>query len=263
MRTDRLSRRRAVGLMTLGGVAASALAPRPPRRRAAAGQGQLPDQLARPGRAWRLLPGARHRHLQGSTGSTSTIRLGGPQLTVDQLLLAGKRRLHHGQRLRAPELRQARTSRASPSRRCSRRTRRFCSPIPAPATTRFAPLKGKPILIGADRADQLLAVPQGQVRLHRRPDPPLHLQHGAVPGRQERHPARLPDQRTLCHQKGGLRSRRPSARRRRLRQLLTTRSTCSPKLVNGEARIWCSASSTPRSRAGTAISTAIRRRPTR
>src|SRR5207244_3560292 len=49
----------------------------------------------------------------------------------------------------------------------------------------------------ADGAGDLLAVPAGQVRLHRRPGPDLHLQHGAVPRRQDGDPAGLRDQRAV------------------------------------------------------------------
>ena len=47
------------------------------------------------------------------------------------------------------------------------------------------------------RAHQLLAVSARQVRIHRRPDPPLHLQYGAVPRGQEYLAAGVPVSRTL------------------------------------------------------------------
>ncbi len=112
-------------------------------------------------------------------------------------------------------------------------------------------LKGKPILIGAGGRATVLAVPQGEVRLHRRADPSLYLQRGAVPRRQERWPAGLPDQRaaTPIEKAGG----KPVA------HLIADAGFGSYDAIIADlaeagrprSRTWSSASSTPRSRAGT------------
>ncbi len=62
----------------------------------------------------------------------------------------------------------------------------------------------------AGGARRLLAVPPGQVRLHRRPDPDIHVQHGAVPGRQVGHPAGLRDERAIQDREGRRQDRRAS-----------------------------------------------------
>ena len=50
---------------------------------------------------------------------------------------------------------------------------------------KFEDLKGKTILIGLVGPARLLALAEGQVRLHRSADLPLHLQHPALRRRQE------------------------------------------------------------------------------
>ena len=56
----------------------------------------------------------------------------------------------------------------------------------------FEKLKGRTLLIGDGGRVDLLALSCEEVRALRRAAPALHLQHGAVPRRQERRPAGLP-----------------------------------------------------------------------
>jgi NitT/TauT family transport system substrate-binding protein len=73
---------------------------------------------------------------------------------------------------------------------------------PGQGNDSLAQLKGKPIMIGSTRGSPL-AVPEAEIRPHRRPDPALHLQRRAVPRRPEGDPAGLRDERGLHHREGG------------------------------------------------------------
>ena len=99
------------------------------------------------------------------------------------------------------------------------------------------------------RAHQLLAVPEGALRLHRRAGAALHLQHGAVPRRQADLAAGLPVVRALRDHAGRRAAGGAPDRRRRLRQLPDHDQHLEARWST-RRRTWCSASSTPRSKAG-------------
>ena len=114
------------------------------------GQGQLRHRLEGRGRAWRLLPGDRRRHLQEAR----------PRRDPAPGRAAGEPRAAAGRRPRSISTRRPipssrsisspRTSRWSRSRRCSRRIPSVLIAHPGVGNDSLAALKGKPIMIGAD-----------------------------------------------------------------------------------------------------------------
>ena len=120
MKTDRLSRRRAVGLMTLGGVAASALAPRRARAQPLDKISYQTDWRAQAehGGFYQASPtGIYKEH-----GLEVEIRQGGPQVNVNAQLLAGRADFIGSNSFAALNFARE-TCQGVPSRRCSRRTR--------------------------------------------------------------------------------------------------------------------------------------------
>ena len=145
--------------------------------------------------------------------------MGGPQQNPSQLLLGGRVDMIMSSALRRAELRQGEP--AVPLHRGDLPEGSAGADLPPRTGQRHARRpQGQADPDRRRRAHQLLAVPRGQVRIHRRADPPLHLQHGAVPRGQEHRRSRA-----SC-QPSPTRSRRPASirwsmldRRRRLRQL--------------------------------------------
>lgn len=146
MKTDRLSRRRAVGLMTLGGVAASTL---PPARHARA---QSLDKISYQTN-WR----AQAEHggfyqalatgLYKEAGLDVEIRQGGPQLDVNALLLAGRADVVETDALRTFNFARDNVPAVTIAAVLQRDLRGLLS-HPGVGNDSLAALKGKPILIG-------------------------------------------------------------------------------------------------------------------
>ena len=151
-------------------------------------------------------------------GIEGDIRMGGPQQNPSQLLLGGRVDMIMSNSFEA--IHYVRGEPAVPVHRVD---------LPeGPAGHHLAPGRRARLLPGAQgqadpgrrrRAQQLLAVPQGEVRLHRRAGAALHLQHGAVPRRQEPLAAGLPVVGALRDHAGGGESGGAPDRRRRLREL--------------------------------------------
>lgn len=147
MKTDRLSRRRAVGLMTLGGVAASALAP---VRRARA---QTLDKFSYQTN-WR----AQAEHggfyqalatgLYKEAGLDVEIRQGGPQLDVNAVLLAGRADVVESDAFRTFNFARDNVPALAIAAVFQKDLRALLS-HPGVGNDSLASLKGKPILIGA------------------------------------------------------------------------------------------------------------------
>ena len=192
----------------------------PRRARLSARSRHLRHQLEGGAGARRLLSSSRDRHLPEirPRGDHPTGRAAGqPRPTT------GRRqdRLQHGQQhVRGLQLR--------PERRADGRG---CGDLPegpadpdgasGPGLRDARRPQGPPDPDLAGRAHDLLGMAEGGLRLHRRPDPPLHLQPGAVPGRPERDPAGLPDLRAVRGRaRGRLHAQGLPARRCRLRHLL-------------------------------------------
>ena len=89
----------------------------------------------------------------------------------------------------------------------------------------LADMHGKPILISAATMTSLLALAEGEIRLSGQPDPQIHLQPGAVPGRPQRHPGRLSHQRAFHDRAAGA--------------LRSPRSSCSPITAIPAMPTWC------------------------
>ena len=109
-------------------------------------------------------------------GIEVTLRQGGPQVNQPQLLAAG--RLDFDDRvqfLHAAQLRQGTAFRWSRSPRFFQKDPAVLIAHQGVGNDSLAALKGKPIMIGADTPRRLVALPQGEVRLHRRPDPPYNF----------------------------------------------------------------------------------------
>jgi NitT/TauT family transport system substrate-binding protein len=124
----------------------------------------------------------------------------------------------------------------------------------------LAALKGKPIMIsGATRTGSWLFLKE-EIRLHRRSDPPLQFQRRAVSRRPQSGPAGLSVERALYDRASGV---KPVVLLLADAGYATYGALIQTSL---EARTTIptsfSASSMPASRAGTVISTAIRRRAT-
>ena len=122
----------------------------------------------------------------------------------------------------------------------------------------FEKLKGRTLLIGSGGTGHLLALPAPEVRALRQPAQALQLQHGAVPRRQERGPAGLPLVRALFDRPGARPAAVGAADRRCGLQRLPDHDRDLAQAGRRRRRSWCSASSTPRSRAGRSISRAGR-----
>ena len=180
----RLSRRAALGLI---GAAARVGADRvagTPRQCAGPRQGELPDELARPGRAWRLLPGRRRRHLQEARLDVDAAQ-GGPQLEPSQLLLGGRVDMVDVERASKRSTTPRENLPFCASRAIFQKDPQVLIAHPGVGNDTLREAQGQADPDRRRRRRQLLAVPEGEVRLHRRADAALHLQPGAVPGRQE------------------------------------------------------------------------------
>ena len=231
-------------------------------RAARRGDGQFRHGLEGRGRAWRLLPGDRHRDL--------------PALRArrDVAARAGRRSTTRSCSPPAGSTSTSRRTRSCRSITCSENIPMVAVAAifqkdpsvliahPGQGNDSLAALKGKPIMIGSDTRVGSWHIPEAEIRLHRRPDPALCVQRGAVPRRPQGDPAGLSDERAVHDRSSRGSSRWSAARRCRLfelrradRDLAKAGRTTSP--------ISCSALSMPASRAGTAISMAIRRRRTR
>ena len=141
-------------------------------------------------------PGSTPKH-----GLKVTIRQGGPQVNQMQLMMAGRLDFNLGGgraiefvQQNLPFVAIAAMFQKDPS---------VLIAHPGQGNDSFAALKGKPILIGADTRAGWWRFLAGQVRLHRRADPPLHVQPAAVPGRQDTGAAGLPRLRAVRHRAGG------------------------------------------------------------
>ena len=133
-------------------------------------------------------------------GLIVTIRPGGPQVNQMQLMMAGRLDFNLGGG-RAIEFAQQNL----PFEAIAAIFQKDPSVLiahPGVGNDSFAALKGKPILIGGRHAGRLVALPGGEVWLQRQSDPHLHVQPGAVPGKQERGTAGVPRLRTVFHQAG-------------------------------------------------------------
>ena len=242
----RIDRRAALGL--LGGSAASLLIPVPGARVNAQTLDKVSYQTN-----WRAQ--AEHggfylavaNGIYKKYGIDADIRMGGPQQNPSQLLLGGRVDMIMSNSFEAinyakedlPFLCIASIFQKDPQVLISH---------PGVGNDTLAALKGKPILIGAGGRTSYWPFLRAQVRLHRRADPPLHLQHGPVPGRQEHLAAGIPVIRALRDQKAGV---NPVVHLLADAGLTaTTRHQHLRARWWPRRRIWCSASSTPRPRAG-------------
>ena len=147
MKTDRLSRRRVVGLMTLGGVAASALAP---ARRARARsldrisyQTNWRAQAEHGGFYQAVATGIYREH-----GLEVGVRQGGPQLDVNALLLAGRADVVETDAFRVLNFARDNIPGLAISAMFQKDLRALLS-HPGVGNDTLPALKGKPILIGA------------------------------------------------------------------------------------------------------------------
>ena len=147
MKTDRLSRRRAVGLMTLGGVAASALGP---ARRARAWsldkisyQTNWRAQAEHGGFYQAVATGIYKEH-----GLEVEVRQGGPQLDVNALLLAGRADVVETDAFRVLNFARDNIPGLAISAMFQKDLRALLS-HPGVGNDTLPALKGKPILIGA------------------------------------------------------------------------------------------------------------------
>ena len=181
-------------------VAHAGHAARRPRRRASTRSATIPTGAPRPSTAASTMrsPTASTR----SAGIEADIRMGGPQLNMSQILLGGVvdmvmsnsfEAINYAQR-NLPFLCIGSIFQKDPQVIISH---------PGVGHDKLENLKGKTDPGRRHRPHQLLAVPEGQVRLHRRAGPPLHLQHPAVRRRQEDLAAGLPVVRALRHREGG------------------------------------------------------------
>ena len=124
-------------------------------------------------------------------GIDCDVRMGGPQQNPSQLLLGGRVDMIMSNSFEAinyakedlPFLCIASIFQKDPQVLISH---------PGVGNDKLEDLKGKPILVGAGGRTSYWPFLRGEVRLHRRADPALHLQHGAVPGRQDDLAAGLP-----------------------------------------------------------------------
>ena len=182
----------------------------PPRFSAAADRAAPPPRpsiSARTGRPRPSMAGSTRRSRPGftnATGSTCSLRPGGPQVNHAQLLAAGVLDfniasnsfvpLNYVQQ-NIPMVAVAAIFQKDPS---------VLIAHPGQGDDSLAALKGKPIMIGSDTRVTVLAVPEAEIRLYRRPDPALCVQRRAVPRRPEGDPAGLSDQRAVHdHRKQG------------------------------------------------------------
>ena len=163
-------------------------------------EGEHPDRLARPGRAWRLLPGDRHRPLsqgrhrvRGAPGRPQPQHQPAPAGRPGRhdhvgqlrgLLLCAHRRavLHHRR-----DLPEGSAGADRPSRHRLRLLREAAGTHPADRRR---------------RQGDLLALPAPEVRALRYPAQAVQLQPGAVPCRQDADPAGLPFVRALSDRPG-------------------------------------------------------------
>ena len=147
MKTDRLSRRRAVGLMTLGGIAASALAPA--RRARARSLDKISYQTN-----WRAQAEHGGFYQAVATGIYKKhdleveVRQGGPQLDVNALLLAGRADVVETDAFRVLNFARDNIPGLAISAMFQKDLRALLS-HPGVGNDTLPALKGKPILIGA------------------------------------------------------------------------------------------------------------------
>ena len=201
----------------MGGAASLVAVPGARVSRADARQGQLPDQLARAGRARRLLSRRRQRHLQEVR---HRLRRPPGRPAAEPLAAAARRarRHDHVELVRGHQLRQGEPAvpgdrRDLPEGPAGHHLASECRPRQVRGP------EGQADPDRRRRPHQLLAVPQGALRLHRRAGAALHLQHGAVPRRQADLAAGLPVVRALRDHAGRRAAGGAPDRRRRLRQL--------------------------------------------
>ena len=184
------------------------------------GRGDLRHELEGPGRAWRLLSGGGRRDLREIRPGRDDPRgrpAGQPQPAarrrhdrlqhgrrhVRRLQLRPERHPHGGGRGHVPEGPADPDGASGPGPRDDRRP------------------QGPPDPDLAGRPHRLLGVAEGGVWLHRRPDPPLHLQPRTLPRRQERDPAGLSELGAVCGRaRGRFHAKSLPACRCRLRPLL-------------------------------------------
>ena len=189
-------------------------------------------------------------------GLDVTIRQGGPQVNHSQLLAAGKIDFNMGGNLfgqfnytqdNVPMVTIAAIFQKEPQ---------VLLAHPDAGVDELADLDEQDPLHRQRRPADLLAVAEAGLRLHGRPGEALHLQPGAVPGRQELGPAGLRHLRAVRDRAAG-RLQAGGADDGRLPATTPTRPRSRPRRSwSTRTPTWCSASSTPRSRAGTTISTA-------
>ncbi|HEY4588607.1 MAG TPA: ABC transporter substrate-binding protein, partial [Thermoanaerobaculia bacterium] len=126
-------------------------------------------------------------------GLDVTLRMGGPQVNNPQLLAAGVVDFNVGAssfaalnyvKAGVPVVTVAAIFQKDPQ---------VLIAHPGQGNDTLEALKGKPILI-APSARHVLEFPARPLRLYRRSDPHLHLQHGPLSGRPESHSGRLSDE---------------------------------------------------------------------
>ena len=147
MNTDRLSRRRVVGLMTLGGVAASAIVP--VRRAHAQSLDKISYQTnwraqAEHGGFYQALATGLYKE----AGLDVEIRQGGPQLDVNAVLLAGRADVVESDAFRTFNFARDNVPAVAIAAVFQKDLRALLS-HPGVGNDTLAALKGKPILIGA------------------------------------------------------------------------------------------------------------------
>ena len=147
-------------------------------------------------------------------GLDVTIKMGGPQVNIMQMMAAGQTDCIMGSS--DMQMMQARAG-GLPVVTVAAIFQKDPQVLIAHEDVKsFEDLKGKTILIAPSGPPRLLAVAEGQVRLHRRADAALHLQHPALRRRQEHGAAGLPDLRALRDPEGRREGQRLPVRRPRL-----------------------------------------------
>ncbi len=184
-------------------------------------------------------------------GIDAEIRPGGPQQNPSQLLLGGRVDMIMSNSFEAIRYAQENIPFLCIASIFQKDPQVIIS-HPGVGNDSLAALKGKPILVGAAGRTSYWPFLKAKFGLHRRADPALHLQHGAVPGRQDDLAAGLPVVGALRHPEAGRgHAGGPSHRRCRLRELQHDDQR-SPARWSTRRRTWSSASSPPRWRAGPA-----------
>ena len=141
--------------------------------------------------------------LYDKAGLDVTIKMGGPQVNGTQLLLGGEADFIMGYDIQVLNGREQNLPLVTVASSFQFDLQGIMA---HDDVADLAALKGRPILIAGSSRIDVLAVAARQIRLHRRPDPALHLQPATVLRRQDHRPAGLPVVRTV--------SRRSSRTRR-------------------------------------------------